>query len=94
MSERIKLPLVPDAPQPPEPCAPRAPEVCAKLRTKMAFGSFSGARDWRLGESTTAVYWCLRTMESWGTDEQVAHPLACVRGRICFAAPASSEELA
>jgi hypothetical protein len=90
MSAIIKLPM---APEPTEPGASRPIEVCAKLRTKMAFGSFYGAEDWRLGESSTAVYWCLRTMETWGTDDQLAHPHACIRGRSCFAAPVGSEEI-
>jgi hypothetical protein len=64
------------------------PVVCRKLRTKNAFGSMqSGAPDWRLGESTTAVYWCLKTMETWGPDNQVTHPHQCKSGRACFVSP-------
>jgi hypothetical protein len=61
------------------------PIVCRKLRTKMAFGTLEGlGTDWREGASTTAVYWCLRTMETWGTDQRPAHALDCREGRRCF----------
>lgn len=64
------------------------PVVCRHLRTKMAFGSLSGAAaDWREGESTTAVYWCLCTMESAGPDDDFAHARKCRAGRRCFAGP-------
>lgn len=64
------------------------PRVCRKLRTKMAFGSLRGvARDWRHADSTTAVYWCLRTMETAGPDDGFAHPHGCQAGRGCFVAP-------
>jgi len=70
----------------------RLPVVCKKLRTKHAFGSpASGASDWRLGQSSTAVYWCLGTMETWGKDDAVAHPHRCLAGRCCFEAPVGEE---
>ena len=65
------------------------PEVCRKLRTKMSFNSVVGARDWRHGVSTTAVYWCLKTMESAGPDNNYAHPHCCQEGRGCFVHPTS-----
>jgi hypothetical protein len=62
--------------------------VCRMLRTKKAFGTpEEGAADWREGRSTTAVYWCLRTMEAWGTDDAAAHVHDCREGRACFEAP-------
>lgn len=62
--------------------------VCRRLRTKKAFGSFHGnLYSWQSGDSTTAVYWCLRTMETVGPDDGFAHPHACVSGRECFVAP-------
>jgi len=67
---------------------PVVPVVCRKLRTKTAFGTLEGlTRDWREGASSTAVYWCLRTMETWGTDQRPAHAADCRHGRSCFAAP-------
>ena len=64
------------------------PVVCRKLRTKNAFGSMqTGAPDWREGTSSTAVYWCLKTMETWGPDDGFAHPHTCKDGRRCFASP-------
>lgn len=75
-----------------EPEAREAPPmVCRKLRTKVAFGSpHPGLRDWRHGESATAVYWCLTTMETAGPDDDCAHPHGCRAGRSCFVPP--SEE--
>jgi hypothetical protein len=68
------------------------PVVCRKLRTKVAFGSpHPGLRDWRYGDSTTAVYWCLVTMETGGPDDGFAHPHCCQAGRGCFVPPADAE---
>jgi hypothetical protein len=62
--------------------------VCRRLRTKTAFGSFRGKLyAWQSGHSTTAVYWCLRTMETVGPDDTFAHPHACLSGRGCFEPP-------
>jgi hypothetical protein len=58
------------------------------LRTKNAFGTREpGAPDWREGTSTSAVYWCLRTMETWGLDDRPAHAHDCRAGRECFESP-------
>jgi len=62
--------------------------VCRRLRTKKSFGSFQGnLYSWQSGASTTAVYWCLRTMETVGPDDGYAHPHACLSGRDCFDPP-------
>ena len=61
--------------------------VCRMLRTKTAFGSYSCDGDdtpWHTGQSTTAVYWCLRTMETAGPDDSFAHPESCRTGRGCY----------
>jgi hypothetical protein len=58
--------------------------VCQMLRTKTAFGTFVGHDPWQEGNSSTAVYWCLRTMETVGPDESLAHPQSCCAGRSCF----------
>ena len=61
--------------------------VCRMLRTKKAYGSFTGQLfDWDEGESSTAVYWCLRTMQSAGPDDNFAHAHNCREGRSCFVA--------
>jgi len=68
----------------------RPPAVCTMLRTKTAFGSFSLETDpvpWQAGESTTAVFWCLKTMQTAGPDDGLAHPTACRGGRGCFQPP-------
>jgi len=62
------------------------PTVCRLLRTKTYFGSFgdSDTPPWQAGQSTTAVFWCLATMQSAGPDEALAHPGSCRAGRDCF----------
>ncbi|AKT36841.1 hypothetical protein [Chondromyces crocatus] len=68
------------------------PTVCRKLRTKMAFGSLhEGTLDWRHGHSSTAVYWCLSTMETAGPDDSYAHPHGCRAGRSCYLPPPGAE---
>jgi hypothetical protein len=33
-------------------------------------------------------------METWGTDDQYAHPHQCVNGRVCFEAPVEEDDIA
>lgn len=71
-----------------------SPNVCRLLRTKTAFGSYlletddAGDGDdgpsWQDGNSTTAVFWCLKTMNTCGPDDDFAHAKSCRRGRECF----------
>ena len=82
-------PPEPPAPAPsPEPEVASPPTVCRMLRTKTAFGTYTSTGgdggDWRMGESSTAVYWCLETMSTGGPDEGLAHPHQCCGGRTCF----------
>jgi hypothetical protein len=68
-----------------QPAADEKPAVCRMLRTKSAFGQMSFSdEDWTDGESTTAVYWCLGTMETAGPDNVLCHPTTCRVGRECF----------
>jgi hypothetical protein len=62
--------------------------VCRMLRTKNSFASYGGIDDipWQEGESSTAVFWCLGTMETAGPDDGYAHPTACRAGRTCYRA--------
>jgi hypothetical protein len=67
-----------------------APAVCKMLRTKNAY-SRSNERDpnvkpWQFGESTTAAFWCLKTMQPAGPDDHYAHPSVCLNGRACYQA--------
>ncbi len=55
------------------------PNVCRLLRTKTY-----GHGEWKRGDSTTAVYWCLATMQPFGVDDQYCHPHQCQKGRVCF----------
>ena len=87
----LPLNLIPDAPHEPRPASSvqSATSVCPMLRTKTAFGSYLTDGDdtpWQSGESTTAVYWCLRTMCSAGPDEAFVHPSMCMAGRSCYRA--------
>lgn len=62
--------------------------ICRMLRTKTAFGKFRGnLYSWQSGRSSTAVYWCLRTMETAGPDDGYTHPHACRDGRSCYEPP-------
>jgi len=63
------------------------------LRTKTAFGSYMMGDDdgdsgdspsWQDGNSTTAVFWCLKTMDTCGPDDDIAHAKSCRHGRACF----------
>ena len=65
------------------------PRVCRLLRTKRAFNAYvtdGDATPWEAGESTTAVFWCLKTMDTAGPDDCFAHPSTCCDGRVCFRA--------
>lgn len=64
--------------------ATEKPNVCQMLRTKTAFGTLVGGEAWQFGGSSTAVYWCLKTMTTAGPDENFAHPHACCAGRECY----------
>ncbi|CAN5419822.1 hypothetical protein BH09PLA1_BH09PLA1_33960 [soil metagenome] len=60
------------------------------LRTKTAFGTYVTDGDdteWHEdGASNTAVYWCLKTMDTAGPDDGFAHPQSCRVGRACYRA--------
>jgi len=59
--------------------------VCTKLRTKTAFGCMDPLEGpWEESDSTTAVYWCLGTMETAGPDNHFCHPTNCRAGRSCY----------
>jgi len=62
---------------------PDPAERCRQLRTKMMFV----ATDWEVRAadypSTTATYWCLKTMEAVGPDGFPAELDGCRAGRTC-----------
>ena len=63
------------------------PHVCKLLRTKNAFAKYVAHENqapWQTGQSTTAVFWCLKTMETAGPDDCFAHPSRCQQGRSCY----------
>ncbi len=71
----------------PLPIRQPVPNVCAMIRSRGSFEEHSDGTDWRHGESTTAAYWCLATMEHAGPDDHYVHPHLCLAGRRCFHAP-------
>ena len=75
MKARDSLPLVRD----------EVPVVCRFLRTKAAYGSnISDESAWQRGETSTAPYWCLATMEAFGPDDGLVDAHSCRSGRGCF----------
>ena len=71
-------------PLPQSPQLQQSP-VCRLLRTKTAFGGYAPEDlPWDQNESTTAVYWCLGTMETAGPDNILCHPQSCRDGRACY----------
>lgn len=63
--------------------------VCRKLRTKFSFLPLVSADNepvyWQTGDGSTAVHWCLRTMECAGPDGGLAHASVCRADRACYA---------
>lgn len=63
-------------------------DVCRKLRTKLAFTPLVDSDGeqllWQRGDGSTAVYWCLSTMECAGPDGGLAHATQCRSGRGCY----------
>lgn len=72
-----------------EPDLALALTTCRKLRTKFAFLPLNTADNepvyWQTGDGSTAVYWCLRTMECAGPDGGLAHASLCRGDRACYA---------
>ena len=68
--------------------------VCAMLRTKkMHVHGHLHSAAWR--SSSTAQYWCLRTMQDFGPDDDFACPEDCQTSRRCHDAgspPLASEQ--
>ena len=60
------------------------PVLCRYLRCKSAYAAIEDDVDWRLGTSSTEVYWCLATMESFGPDDGYVHATACQGRRSCY----------
>lgn len=67
-----------------------ATRVCRLLRTKGAFGAVV-ENEWSGEADTSAVFWCLHTMESFGPDEQAVHGAECLPGRRCWQRPDDDE---
>lgn len=85
--DRGRLPLL-DAEAPPD--GAEAP-VCRKLRTKLAFSALITPEGeplrWQRGDGSTAVYWCLATMECAGPDDALVHAASCRADRACYVSP-------
>jgi hypothetical protein len=57
--------------------------LCRDLRTKRYYYAPVGEPGAAFDTSSTAQYWCLRTMRVVGPDEAAVSPEACRRGRSC-----------
>lgn len=58
---------------------------CAHLRTKVGYTPFPEGKDiWRIGDSSTSTYWCLKTMGAVGPDENFVAPEICQKRRCCY----------
>ncbi|HET6437956.1 MAG TPA: hypothetical protein VFG59_07840 [Anaeromyxobacter sp.] len=62
------------------------PLACAWLRARGAYGRELDGTPWTCGDSTVDGYWCLRTMEPTGPDDQLVHAHRCRPARRCFEA--------
>lgn len=83
MKSRDSLPLIRED----------VPVVCRMLRTKAAYGStMSDLPAWQRGETSTAAYWCLATMEAFGPDDGLVDAHSCRSGRECFEETQTHEE--
>jgi hypothetical protein len=60
--------------------------VCRCLRTKMQYVVGPDGEGVWDRTSSSAGYWCLRTMYPMGPDEGLVTPGACRQGRECFEA--------
>ena len=62
------------------------PKPCTLLRAKRAYGEVESDAEpsWSSGLLATDCYWCLRTMEAWGPDDQPALPDTCSDERTCY----------
>jgi len=88
MSQSLPLPISHEHEREEDESALR---VCRKLRTKLAFTPLVDAAGapllWQRGDGSTAVYWCLGTMECAGPDDGLAHATLCRAGRPCYHPP-------
>lgn len=64
--------------------------LCRKLRSKLAFSAIETSEGEPVSEiealNSTAVYWCLSTMECAGPDGALAHGSLCHSDRACYSA--------
>lgn len=68
------------------------PLLCRHLRTKTWYVPDSYAERDVSRSSSTAQYWCLKTMRSDGPDGALALAEDCVEGRACFERAVVREE--
>jgi len=67
-----------------EAMLPASDAPCALLRSKGGYLPANPRADNAVpGGSSTAVYWCLKTMKMMGPDEGYVAPDTCVPGRSC-----------
>lgn len=59
---------------------------CENIRTKMSYIDINEEDNWRSESSCTYQYWCLRTMNSTGPDNNLVSPATCNLSRNCYKA--------
>ena len=75
--------MMPVDPNPPlDPVISAPGQHCRWLRCKEMF--IETAREFRMEESGSGIYWCSQTQSCLGPDGQVADTENCKSGRGCF----------
>ena len=69
-----------------EPIEPAPATVCRRIRSKGAGVIYGSRVQFDNGFYSSAVFWCLATVEPVGPDDGIVHPHACTSERSCFSA--------
>ncbi len=59
-------------------------DFCRNLRTKRYYASDEPPATYLTEEAATTGYWCLRTMGTFGPDDQYVCPGDCAVQRTCY----------
>jgi hypothetical protein len=68
-----------------DPVKPAGIPLCRYLRAKNSFGMMEGGENlWYQIDESNATYWCIKTGNPIGPDNQLAAPAQCLQERKCF----------
>lgn len=59
-------------------------DFCLHLRTKRYYASDDPPAEYLTEDLSETGYWCLRTMGTFGPDDDFACPSACGSHRLCY----------